>query len=35
MEKIRDKQLPREACFRLGDVNDEEEDEDILVEEGP
>ena len=40
---IRDKRLPREACFDLGDVKvekdivtfNEEEDEDILVEEGP
>ena len=41
---IRDKRFPREACFDLGDVkwtkdsvtiNEEEEDEDILVEEGP
>ena len=40
---IRDKRLPREACFDLGDVKVEkdivtfngEEDEDTLVEEGP
>ena len=40
---IRDKRLPREACFDLGDVKvekdivtfNEEEDEDSLVEEGP
>ena len=39
----RDKRLPREACFDQGDVEvekdivtfNEEEDEDILVEEGP
>ena len=39
----RDKRLPREACFDLGDVKvekdivtiNEEEDEDTLVEEGP
>ena len=38
---IRDKQIPREACFDLGDVEEEkdivilteEEDEDSLVEE--
>ena len=40
---IRDKRLPREACFDLGDVIVEkdivafnaDEDEDILVEDGP
>ena len=40
---IRDKWLPREACFDLGDVKvtkdivtfNEEKDEDTLVEEGP
>ena len=40
---IRDKWFPREACFGLDDVKverdivslNEEEDEDILVEEGP
>ena len=40
---LRKERLPREACFDLGDVNldknivtsNEEEDEDILVEEGP
>ena len=40
---IRDKRFPREACFELGGVKvekdivtfNEEEDEDILVEEGP
>ena len=40
---IRDKWLPREACFDLGDVKVEkdivafnaDEDEDILVEDGP
>ena len=40
---IRDKRLPLEACFGLGDIKvekdiitfNEEEDEDILVEEGP
>ena len=40
---IRDKRFPREACFDLGDVKvenvivafREEEEEDILVEEGP
>ena len=40
---IRDKRLPREACFDQGDVKvekdivtfNEEEDEDTLVEEGP
>ena len=40
---IRDKRLPREACFDLGDVKvlkhivtfNEEKDEDILMEEGP
>ena len=40
---IRDKWFPREACFELGDVKvenvivafREEEEEDILVEEGP
>ena len=39
----RDKRIPREACFDLGDVKVEkdivafsaDEDEDILVEEGP
>ena len=39
---LRKERLPREACFDLGDVNldknivtsNEEEDEDILVEEG-
>ena len=40
---LRKERLPREACFDLGDVNldknivtsNEEEDDDILVEEGP
>ena len=40
---IRDKRLPREACFELGGVKvekdivtfNEEGDEDVIVEEGP
>ena len=42
-KSIRDKRIPREACFDLGDVKVEkdivafnaDEDEDILVEDGP